>query len=338
MRLASLAAALLLAASAAAQQAPEVTLRFQHFVNPASANPTYFMQPWADAIEAQSGGRIRVELYPFMQLGGSAQAMYDLIADGAVDGGWVIPGYQPGRFPEAEALELPFMTPKSAEAASAAAWDYTQAHLADDFADIHLIAAHMHGPGLFHIDGPAPETVDDLRGLRLRAPSRPVTQLLAALDAEPIGMPVPQFPEALSRGVLDGGVITWEQAPSLRLDDLAESHTDVAGDRALYNLYFLWAMNPDAYAALPPDLRAVIDANSGAMASAWAGRAHDTGDAEGRAAMVASGNAVGEMSEAATAELRARGEGVTRAWIAEMDGRGLDGAALVEDARRLMGR
>ena len=83
----------------------EVTLRFQHFVSPNSANPKYFMRPWADAIEEQSNGRIKVELYPFMQLGGSAPNMYDLIADGAVDGGWVIPGYQPGRFPQAEALE-----------------------------------------------------------------------------------------------------------------------------------------------------------------------------------------------------------------------------------------
>ena len=129
---------------------PEMTLRFQHFVNPASANPTHFMQPWADAIEEQSEGRIAVEIYPFMQLGGSAAEMYDLIADGAVDGGWVIPGYQPGRFPEAEALELPFMTPKSAEAASVAAWDYTSRHLMDDFDDLHVITAHMHGPGLVH--------------------------------------------------------------------------------------------------------------------------------------------------------------------------------------------
>jgi TRAP-type C4-dicarboxylate transport system substrate-binding protein len=347
MRLSPLLAPTLLAATfaapAAAQEAaptgePEVTLRFQHFVNPASANPTYFMQPWADAVEAQSGGRIRVELYPFMQLGGSPQAMYDLIADGAVDGGWVIPGYQPGRFPEAEALELPFVTPKSAEAASIAAWEYTRAHLMDDFADIHVIAAHMHGPGLFHLGGPPPEGVEDLEGLRLRAPSRPVTELLAALGAEPIGMPVTQFPEALARGVLDGGVITWEQAPSLKLDELAESHTDVAGDRALYNLYFLWAMNRDVYEGLDPELRAVIDANSGPMAAAWAGRAHDTGDALGREAMVASGNAVEEMSTEATAEIRARGEAVTEAWIAEMEGRGLDGAALVQDAWRLMAR
>ena len=324
---------LLLSAPAAAQ---EVTLRFQHFVNPASANPTYFMQPWADAIEAQSGGRIAVENYPFMQLGGAAANMYDLIADGAVDGGWVIPGYQPGRFPEAEALELPCMTPKSAEAASVAAWTFTQDHLMDDFGDVHVIAAHMHGPGLVHLKGDAPESVADFRGLNLRGPTRMGTRLLDGLGANPIGMPVPAFPEALAKGVLDGGLITWEQSPSLKLDELVDSHTDVAGADALYNLYFLWAMNRDVYEGLPDDLRAVIDANSGAMAAAWAGRAHDTGDALGREIMAASGNQIAELSPETTAEIRAVGDAVTQAWIAEMEEEGVDGAALVEDARAAM--
>ncbi|KIT17678.1 TRAP transporter substrate-binding protein [Jannaschia aquimarina] len=327
-------AASLVAAPALAE--PEVTLRFQHFVNPNSANPANFMQPWADAIEEQSGGRIEVQLHPQMALGGAAPEMYDLIADGVVDGGWVIPAYQAGRFPEAEALELPFMTPKSAEAASVAAWEFTQAHLMDDFADVHVIAAHMHGPGLIHVDGPAPEMADDLRGLRLRGPSRASILLLEKLGAEPVGMPVPAFPEALAKGVLDGGVITWEQARALKLDELTESHTDVAGDRAFYNLYFLWAMNKDVYEGLPDDLRAVIDANSGAMASAWAGRAHDIGDAEGRDAMIASGNEIAVLSADATADLKATGEAVVAAWIAEAEGKGLDGAGLVADARAAM--
>ena len=327
-------AGLTLTTAAMAQDAqPEVTLRFQHFVSPLSANPTYFMQPWADAIMEQSDGRIRVELYPFMQLGGAATSQYDLIRDGAIDGGWVIPGYQPGRFPEAEALELPFMTTKSGEEASRAAWAFTQEFLMDDFADVHVIAAHMHGRGLVHLRGDAIDELSDFDGLRLRGPSRPATLLLERLGASPIGMPVPAFPEALSRGVVDGGVITWEMSPSLRLDELANSHTDVAGDYSLYNLYFIWAMNRDVYEGLPDDLRAVIDANSGLMASAWAGRAHDTGDAVGRDAMAAAGNQIAVMSEELTAEIRALGEEITQAWIAEASERGLDGAALVDAAR-----
>lgn len=316
-----------------AASAQEITLRFQHFVSPLSANPSGFMQPWADAIEEQSEGRIRVELYPFMQLGGAAQNQYDLIRDGAIDGGWVIPGYQPGRFPEAEALELPFMSPKSAELASIAAWEFTQQHLMDDFADVHVIAAHMHGPGLVHLNGPAIEEMADFDGISLRGPSRPATLLLEELGATPVGMPVPAFPEALARGVVDGGVITWEMAPSLRLDELAQSHTDVAGDRSLYNLYFIWAMNQEVYDNMPEDLRAVIDANSGLMASAWAGRAHDIGDAVGRDQMEAAGNQIAEMSAELTGEIAARGDDVIATWIEEADGRGLDGEALVEDAR-----
>tara|TARA_R110002033_G_scaffold23465_2_gene55365 strand:+ start:1742 stop:2770 length:1029 start_codon:yes stop_codon:yes gene_type:complete len=314
----------------------EVTLRFQHFVSPNSANPKYFMRPWADAIEEQSNGRIKVELYPFMQLGGSAPNMYDLIADGAVDGGWVIPGYQPGRFPEAEALELPFMTPKSAETASRAAWAFTEKYLMDDFADVQIIAAHMHGRGLVHKKGPAPESVADFRGLNLRGPSRPATLLLAKLGANPVGMPVPAFPEALAKDVLDGGVITWEQVPSLKLDELTDSHTDVAGDQSLYNLYFIWAMNKAVYDGLPDDLKAVIDANSGLMASAWAGRAHDLGDAEGRLVVEATDNQIATLSTEVTAEIVALGQEVTADWIVEMTARGLDGAGLVADAQAMM--
>ena len=336
MRPAILATLTAIALAPLAAGAQEVTLRFQHFVSPNSANPKYFIEPWAEKVEADSNGRIKVEIYPFMQLGGKATAQYDLIRDGAIDGGWVIPGYQPGRFPEAEALELPFMTPKSAEEASRAAWDFTQEHLMDDFADVHVFAAHMHGPGIIHKKGDAVASVSDMAGLKLRGPSRPATLLLNKLGAEPVGMPVPAFPEALAKGVLDGGVITWEMSPSLRLDDLTDSHTDVAGDRALYNLYFIWAMNKDSYARLPDDLKAVIDANSGMMASAWAGRAHDTGDAEGRDQMVAAGNEIATLSEDATEEMRALGREVTQEWIAQVTDRGLDGAGLVEDARALM--
>lgn len=328
---AALAAVIGLGATGAMAQ--EVTLKFQHFVSPASANPTYFMQPWADAIEEQSGGRIKVELFPFMQLGGSAAEMYDQIADGIVDGGWVIPGYEPGRFPEAEAMELPFMVTKSAEEASVAAWNYSQQHLLDNFEDVHLIAIHMHGRGLVYKKGDPIGTVEDFAGLKLRGPSRPATLLLEKLGATPIGMPVPQFPESLALGVVDGGVITFEQAPSLKLDELTDSHTDVAGDKSLYNLYFLWAMNKDKYESLPDDLKAVIDANSGEMASAWAGRAHDTGDAEGRDILLAAGHQAAELSVEETARIEALGDEVIAAWIEEMNAKGYDGAQLVADAR-----
>ena len=325
------AAAVLLSTTAAFAQ--EVTLRFQHFVSPASANPAHFIEPWAKKVEAESNGRIKIEIFPFMQLGGKAPEQYDLIRDGVIDGGWVIPSYQPGRFPEAEALELPFMVTKSAEEASIAAWDYTQKHLMDDFADVHVFAAHMHGRGLVYKKGEPIAKVEDFQGLSLRGPSRPATMLLKKLGATPVGMPVPAFPEALSKSVVDGGVITFEQAPSLKLHELTDSHTDVAGEQSLYNLYFIWAMNKAKYESLPDDLKKVIDDNAGLMASAWAGRAHDIGDAEGRTVLAASPNKAAELSVEETARVAALGAEVTAEWITEMTAKGLPAEELVNDAR-----
>ena len=317
--------------------AQEVTLRFQHFISPKSSMSTDFFQPWADAIFEQSGGRLKVEIYPAMQLGGKPPALYDQIRDGVIDGGWAIPAYTPGRFPEVEAFELPFMTAMSAEASSRAAWTYTQKWAAERFADVHLLAAHVHGPGVVHVQGDPVVNVSDFEGLKLRGPSRQANKLLEAVGATPVGMPVPAFPEALSKGVVDGGVIPWQIVPSLKVQELAKGHTEIGGDRALYNTYFIWAMNKDSYEALPDDLKAVIDANSGIEASAMAGRAMDIGDAQGlEITQATEGSQIVTMAEDQVAQLRAIGDELTQAWIADMTAKGLDGAAMVADAQAMV--
>ncbi len=323
--------------SAGAVMAQEVTLRFQHFISPKSSMSTDFFQPWADAIFEQSGGRLKIEIYPAMQLGGKPPSLYDQIRDGVIDGGWAIPAYTPGRFPEVEAFELPFMTAMSAEASSRAAWTYTQKWAAERFADVRLIATHVHGPGVVHVKGAPVVNVADFDGLKLRGPSRQANALLEAVGATPVGMPVPAFPEALSKGVVDGGVIPWQIVPSLKVQELAKSHTVIGGDRALYNTYFIWAMNNDSYAALPDDLKAVIDANSGIEASAMAGRAMDIGDAEGLAITEATeGTTIVVMAPGEVDKLRSIGEELTAAWIADMEAKGLDGAGMVGDAQAMI--
>ncbi len=316
----------------------EVTLRFQHFISPKGSVPKLFMQPWADKVEKDSGGRIKIEIYPAMQLGGKPPALYDQIRDGVIDGGWAIPAYTPGRFPEAEAFELPFMTSMSAEASSKAAWDFTQKYLQERFADVHLIAVHVHGPGVIHKKGPAIKSIDDFKGLKLRGPSRQANKLLEALGATPVGMPVPAFPEALSKGIVDGGVIPWEIVPPLKIDELADSHTEIGGDRALYNTYFIWAMNKDSYDRLPDDLKAVIDANSGVETSGWAGKAMDDGDKLGKKVVMDRGNEIYKLDDATTATIRGIGDKLTEAWIAEVTQKGLDGAAMVADAKALVAK
>jgi TRAP-type C4-dicarboxylate transport system substrate-binding protein len=334
----ALVGAVALAMTAGSAMAQEVTLRCQHFVSPKSAVPAMFMAPWAEKIEADSNGRIKVELYPGMQLGGKPPALFDQIKDGVIDCGWALPAYTPGRFPETEVFELPFMTAMDAESSSKALWDFYEKHMTERLGDVRVLAMHVHGPGAIHKKGDPIMSTADFSGLKLRGPSRQANALLEALGATTVGMPVPAFPEALSKGVVDGGVIPFEIVPPLKVQELADSHTTISGDRAMYNTVFIWGMNKAKYDSLPDDLKAVIDANSGLAASGMAGKAMDDGDVTGLAAVNATDNKVHTLDDAVVAEMKALGEGLTAKWIEEATAAGLDGQTLVDDAKALVAK
>ncbi len=163
-----------------------------------------------------------------------------------------------------------------------------------------------------------------------------INRLLDTLGATPVGMPVPAVPEALSRGVIDGTVIPWEITRPLHIADLVETHTNFTAKRRLYTAIFIFSMNKNSYDALAPDLQAVIDANSGLETSAWAGRVMEEGDALARQIAVDKGNTIIILDAAETARWQAAAQAVSDRWIAEMNERGLDGAALKAEAEALI--
>ena len=332
-----LAAACALALSVSAvgnALAQEITLKLHQFL-PAQANvPKLILDVWADNVEAASEGRIKIDRYPSMQLGGTPPELIDQAIDGVADIVWTVVGYTPGRFPSTEVFELPFMM-NDAAAASHAYWTLFERHMKDtEFADVHVLGTWVHGPGMIHSADPI-ETPDDMRGMKMRGASRQINAMLAELGAEAVGMPVPAVPESLSKGVIDGATLPWEVTGSLRVPELVEFHTEFEGP-ALYTLTFLLAMNKDAYAALPDDLKAVIDANSGLEFSVFAGRTQQEADAPARQVAVDAGNTIITISEADAAQWRALVEPVYAKWVADMAERGIDGQALIDEARQLM--
>ena len=118
-----------------AAQAQNVTLRFHQMLPPQATIPAKAIVPWARKVEAESGGRIRVQLFNAMQLGGTPPQLFDQAKDGVVDITWTVLGYTPGRFPKTEVFEVPFLT-TTAEASSKALWEYVQKHAADEFKDV----------------------------------------------------------------------------------------------------------------------------------------------------------------------------------------------------------
>lgn len=314
--------------------AQEHTFKLHQFL-PAQANvPRLILDVWAANVEEQSGGRIHIDSFPSMQLGGTPPELLDQAIDGVADIVWTVVGYTPGRFPRTEVFELPFMV-NDARAASYAYWTMYEEHMQEDFADVHILGTWLHGPGMLHTADPV-ETPADLEGMKIRGGSRLVNQLLELSGATPVGMPVPAVPEALSKGVIDGTTIPWEVTAALRVSELVENHTEFEGP-ALYNLTFVLAMNNDAYDSLPEDLQAVIDANSGLDFSIFAGGTQSDADGPAREIAVELGNNIITI-DAATAESEwlPLVQPIYDTWIADMAEKDIDGQALIDQARSLM--
>jgi len=322
--------------SGLAQQS--VTLKFHTFMAPMSNVWLLMHKPWMDKVEKESGGRIKFEGYPAMQLGGTPVQLYDQARDGVVDIVWTLPGNTAGRFPRIEAFELPFMM-NNAEATSKAYWEYFQTQCPDEFKETQVLALHVHGPGMFHTVAKAIKTPADLKGLKMRGPTRQATNLLRSLGATPVGMPLPQIPDALSKGTIEGCAIPWEVVPSVKVHELTKFHSEFpAGTPALYTTTFVMAMNKAKYDSLAPDLKKVIDANSGMATSAWLGKVQQSNDAIGRKSAVDRNNTIHTFTPAEAQEFIKLSSQIDDAWVADMDKRGFKGKALLDSAKALIAK
>lgn len=320
----------LLTLSVSGAWAQDVTLKLHQLLPMQATIPAKAIEPWIKKVQEESGGRIKIEHFPSMQLGGAPPELYDQAKDGIADITWTVIGYTPGRFPKTEAFELPFMVGDSASS-SKAFHEYVIANGMEEFSDTHPIVLHTHGPGWIHSNINV-ETLDDMEGQKLRGPTRVTTQFLGKLGATAVGMPVPAVPESLSKGVVDGAIIPWEVTLPLRISELTEFHSGFASQPGLYTATFVMTMNKDSYAALPDDLKAVIDANSGPEVSALFGAAMDAADIVGRQVATDAGNTITELDAEKDRWIEV-GDQVTADWITEMDAKGLDGAALVQSAK-----
>ena len=324
------------ALSGLAQQA--VTLKFHTFMSPMSNVWLSMHKPWMDKVEKESAGRIKFEAYPAMQLGGTPVQLYDQAKDGVVDVVWTLPGNTAGRFPRVEVFELPFIM-NNAEATSKAYWEYVQTMAPDEFKETQLLALHVHGPGMFHSKDKQIKSAADLKGMKLRGPTRQVTKLLAAIGATPVGMPLPAITDALSKGTIDACAIPWEVVPSIKVQELTKFHSEFPANLpALYTTTFVMAMNKAKYESLAPDLKKIIDANSGLATSGWLGKTQQGNDPAGRKTATDRGNTIYQFSAAETAEFQKLSSQVEDEWMADMNKRNFDGKKLLETARALIAK
>jgi len=329
---AGMALAWALAAGQAAAEA-EVTLKLHHFLGPKAPAHTQMLAPWAERIETASDGRLRIEIYPSMSLGGKPPQLIRQVRDGVVDIVWTVNGYTAGLFPRTEVFELPFVHTNDAVATNLAMAEMFDQYLAPEYEGLKVLALHVHaGQAIHMVDSPV-HTADDLAGKKMRIPTRTGAWILEALGANPVGMPVPDLPQALSKKVVDGALIPWEIIRPLKIHELTRYQIEGVDKVRFGTTTFQISMNLDSWSRLPDDLKAVVEAESGPDWVREIGEIWTGSEAGGLQAALDAGNEHIEISAAELDKFRAKLEPVVERWIEDVKGQGIDGAALVAAAR-----
>lgn len=329
------AACVALASPAGAQ----TTLKLHHFLPPKAPAHTKMLAPWAADVEKASGGKVKIELFPAMALGGKPPELINQVRDGVVDIVWTVNGYTPSLFPRSEAFELPFVHTNNATATNLAMREmYLNGAIAEDYKDVKVMFLHVHAGQAIHMVEKEVRSPDDLKGMKMRIPTRTGAWIIEALGAAPVAMPVPALPQALSKKVVDGAFIPWEIIPPLKLQDVTKVQIEGPNRVRFGTTTFQVSMNKGTWAKLPADVQKAFDANNGEARWRAVGKVWTDSEDGGIALAKKAGNTHIQLTEAQLAQFKQKLEPVVQRWIDEVKSAGVDGKALVDQARALIAK
>jgi TRAP-type C4-dicarboxylate transport system substrate-binding protein len=314
--------------------APQVVLKLHHFMSSVSSAHDRFIVPWARKVQAESGNRIRIDIFPSMQLGGAPAHLFDQARDGDADIVWTTPALTPGRFPKIEMFDLPFVPSRRALVSSKTLTDFAAANLKDEFREVRPLCFSCTDRGVMHANAPI-RTVEDIKDLKIHVQSRWAAEALHGLGAQPVPMPPGQLQAALNQHVVDACLDPWHLTPSLRLNDVLKMHTEFS-DTSPSSTTFVLVMNSAVYDRLPRDLKAVLDANSGQAAAGMAGAMWDLEAASVADSVVRGGDSIVTLLPEAVARWRRLTEPAVEKWIKEVKEQKADGGKLLAAAHTLM--
>jgi TRAP-type transport system periplasmic protein len=133
-------------------------------------------------------------------------------------------------------------------------------------------------------------------------------------------------------------VLPWDAAAAAKVHESTKFHAEIAGTPTLSTATYVLAMNRATYAALPPDLKTVIDENSGDAAATMVGRMWDEQAASIEDTVRKRGNTVSAIATDEAGRWRKATEPVIDSWNKQMRVRSVDGAKTIETVRALVAK
>jgi TRAP-type C4-dicarboxylate transport system substrate-binding protein len=253
--------------------AAEFKLKFHTFEPNRSSMNTNLFYPLAQKIEKESNGRIQIQMFPSMTLGGRPADLYSQVTDGVVDFALVMINLTPGRFPRTEAIELPLIF-SNAPSSSKAMHEFITENTIEEFSSVVPLAFGVTGPSILNLKSNDTSVV----GKKIRISSRVTSSLLRKQQGVPIPMPITEVGQGLQKGVLDGVITSMEGAGIATSYEFAKHIIYMPDNKSINTATFAFVMNRQSFNKLPKDLQDVILKNSGIKLSEQIGLAQQTGD------------------------------------------------------------
>ncbi len=302
-------------------------LKLAHFMSPKHPMDAKVMRPMAEELAKASNGKLTIRIFPAGELGKGPVQQYKRAVDGVADLVFGIPGYTSTQFPKTLLIALPGVT-NGPEHATKMMWGAYDAHLADEFARVKMLGLWSNGLAVLITKDKPIRSVEDVKGLKIRAPDAVGAKAIEAWGGTPVNMPVSKIYNALNTGVVDGIMIGASGIRSFKLHEIGNYFT--TGLPSTVAAFYLIA-NKDSWNRLTPEEQAEIEALTGFEFSLKAARVYGQAAAGGLKTAEQAGREIIVLSPQAKAEFEIANQKIVGEVMADLKKEGINASAVLAD-------
>ena len=294
-----------------------VTLRYSTMF-PAPHRQSQVVNEWSKEVEKRTNGRVKVTVYPGNTLTPAVQT-YDSVVKGIADIGLADAAYTRGKFPLTEVVGLP-LGYKSAMQATQMSNAFYNKFKPKEWDETKVLYFYSHGPGILH-SKKAVAKLEDVRGLKIRSQGV-AAKIAQALGGAPVGMPMGESYDALSKGVVDSILCPFEAMKGWKLAEVVGFHT-LSYSTAYTSAHFV-VMNKSKWNSIAPaDQKAIEKINEEFIEKE--GKAWDEMDKEAIDVVQAKGSKIIALSNEESTRWASAVKPLLDEFVKEMQGKGLAG-------------
>lgn len=296
-------------------------LKLAHFSSTKYHLHNEMFLPLAEKIAEATDGKTTIRVYPGGELGKGPVKQYDRVLDGVADIVYALPGYTASQFKKTLLVELPGVIPGDKNITERV-WDNID-HLEKDFKRTKLLGLWSARPGSLLMANKKIESMADLKGLKIRVPSKNTGRVVEAWGATAVSMPITQVYTSMETGVVDGTLVDTSVLGSFKLGEVTKYVTQgMIGSNSM----FMLVMNRDSWADLDADTQAKLEAITGKEMSLAGNETMSSAAINAEKAWVEAGGEVITLSADAAAEMDATSAALAEQVIAELEADGVKAA------------